>query len=211
MVAPVKQVRSQKPARGWQKMFLAMLPSIVTHARIVFGRLHGDNRDDMIQEVIANSFVAFARLAELNKLDLAYPGVLARYAVAQVLDGRRVGNRLNIRDVASPHAQKRKGLRLERLDRYDEVEDCWQEILIEDKTVAPADLAASRIDFPHWLSTLSPRNRKIAMKLAAGESTGEVARRFGMSAGRVSQLRRELRDSWQEFHGEDTARAVVPA
>ena len=158
MVAPVKQVRSRKPARGWQKLFLAMLPAILTHARIAFRHLKGDNRDDMVQEVVANSFVAFARLAQLDKLDLAYPGALARYAVAQVIQGRRVGNKLNVRDVASEYARKAKNIQLGRLDRYDETEDCWQEILIEDRNATPADLAASRIDFPRWLNTLSARD-----------------------------------------------------
>lgn len=47
----------------------------------------------------ANACCAVARLAELGKLDLAYPTVLARYGVAKVIDGRRVGNKLNVRDV----------------------------------------------------------------------------------------------------------------
>jgi hypothetical protein len=48
--------------------------------------------------------------------------------------------------------------------------------LILDHTCTPADLAASRIDFPAWLDTLRPRDRKIAMKLAVGETTGRVSR-----------------------------------
>jgi hypothetical protein len=106
MAAPVKQVRSRKSAPAWHKLFLAMLPAILTHARVAFRHLKGDNRDDLVQEVVANSFVAFARLAEPNKLDLAYPGVLARCAVAQAFAGRQVGVKLNVRDVASPYAQK---------------------------------------------------------------------------------------------------------
>ena len=58
----------------------------------------------------------------------------------------------------------------------------WNEILVGDKTATPADLAASRIDFPAWLETLNRRDRKIAMKLAVGEKPGRVARMFHLSA-----------------------------
>jgi hypothetical protein len=47
--------------------------------------------------------------------------------------------------------------------------------------------------------------------LAIGNTTGEVAKRFDVSAGRVSQLRRELAESWKAFQGENAAPAAVPA
>lgn len=70
--------------------------------------LKPEAREDATQEVIANALVASARLAQLGKSELAYPSVLARYAVAQFQDGRRLGNRRNVREVLSPYAQKRK-------------------------------------------------------------------------------------------------------
>jgi hypothetical protein len=210
MVAPVKQIAARKPAPAWHKLFLNLLPAIVAHARVVFRHLKGDNQDDMIQEVIANSYVACWRLAELNKLDLAYPSVLARFAVAQALEGRRVGSELNVRDISSPYAQKVKDFRLDRLDRYDAQEECWEEILVPDRTCTPAELAASRIDFPAWLDTLSKRDRRIALKLAGGETTDRTARKFGVSPGRISQLRRQLYVAWLRFHGEaEPPQAVV--
>ncbi len=39
-------------------------------------------------------------------------------------------------------------------------------------------------------------------KTAAGETTGGVTRLFRITAARVSQLRRELFERWQAFHGE---------
>jgi hypothetical protein len=157
---------------------------------------------------IANSFVAFTRLAELNKLDLAYPGVLARYAVAQMQAGRRVGNRLNIRDVASPYAQKMKGIRLERLDGYDPVDQQWQEVLVEDRRAGPFDIVRIKLDFTAWLRSLPSKLRRIAKTLATGERTGDVARRFGLSEARVSQLRRELAASWDDFANKSPKLAV---
>lgn len=44
------------------------------------------------------------------------------------------------------------------------------------------------------------RSRQVAEELAIGHSTGDVAKRFGLTPGRISQMRRELHQSWEEFH-----------
>jgi hypothetical protein len=127
---------------------------------------------------------------------------LARFAIAQVRAGRRVGNRLRISDALSPYAQYRKQFFVEPLDQYDEEEECWQQILIEDKRATPADVAACRIDFAEWLRRLTARLRKIALALASGETTKGAAEMFDLSPARISQLREWLRKSWDAFQGE---------
>lgn len=200
----------RRPVPSWHQRFLAMLPAIETHARLVFRHLGPEARADAVQETIANALVAFVRLVQLEKTDVAYPSALARYAVAQVQDGRRVGNRLNVRDVLSPYAQKQKGIQVERLDRFDEEEGQWVEAVVEDDRTPVPDQAAFRCDFPAWLGSLTRRNRRIAQALSVGHTTGEVARRFRVSPGRVSQLRREMHQSWQDFHGESNSENAKP-
>lgn len=185
---------------SWRRRFLEMLPAIQRHASIAFRNLQGDNRDDAIQEVVCNACAAFVRLVDQGRGDAATPSSLAKYAVAQVRDGRRVGCSLNVNDVSSTHCRRRKGVAVQRLNRWDDREECWQEIVVEDKTCTPADIAATRIDYPAFLKSLSPRNRRIAEKLATGESTRTVAEMFGISPGRISQLRQELKTLWERFH-----------
>jgi hypothetical protein len=72
-----------------------MLPAIETHARIAFRHLDPEAQEEAVQEAVCNACRAVARLAELQKLDLAYPSVLAHFAVSQVKDGRKVGCSLN--------------------------------------------------------------------------------------------------------------------
>jgi hypothetical protein len=81
--------------------------------------------------------------------------------------------------------------------------------LVPDKTCTPAELAASRIDVPAWLQSLKPRVRHIAEFLAAGQTTTAAASKFKVSAGRISQLRRELARSWQRFVGDDFGPATA--
>lgn len=197
MIARKTQTRPKRPT--WHATFLAMLPIIKNYARISFRHLKGDHRDEAIEEAIANACVAFARLVSQGRADLAYPTVLARYAIAQVRDGRKVGSSLNIRDVLSSYAQQRKRFFVERLDRYDDDEGEWRQAVVEDLHTPVFDQVCFRIDFPCWLSSLRRRNRRIAQSLSLGKSTKEVARQYAISAGRISQLRRELHDSWCRF------------
>ena len=144
----------------------------------------------------------------MNKLDLRYASVLARFGVAQVRDGRMTGGSLNCRDVSSKYCQRQKGITVERLDKYDTEDECWEEILIPDNTCTPAELAASRIDFPAWLKTLKSRGRKVARFLSLSNGTAPAARKFDVSQGRVSQLRRELAQLWNKFTGDNGGTAA---
>ena len=191
-----------------------MLPQIEDHARFRFRHFKGERLEEAIQEVVCNSFAAYAALVKQGRAEAATWSSLAKYAVAQVRSGRRIGASLNIKDVSSSYCQQRKHVTVERLHHWDPQDEEWREILVEDQTATPADLAACRIDFPAWLDTLSQRDRKLALALGQGESTSQVAKLFRISAGRVSQIRRELHDAWQQFHGEclnDQEPALLPA
>lgn len=200
MIAPIK--RSRRPRPKWHRAFLDMLPAILKHLRSAFRNYPAEARAEAIQEALANTCVAYARLVERGAVERAFPTVLARFAVAQVRGGRRVGARQNVRDVLSPCAPWKKRLMVERLDRFDLEEGEWMEAVVEDPHTSVFDQVWFRIDFPAWLDRLSPRDRRIAQTLAIGHSTSVVARRSGLSPARISQLRRELYESWRSFHGE---------
>lgn len=160
-------------------------------------------------QMVASSLQAHVRLVQLGKPDIAYPGPLARYGVAQTRTDRRVGGHLNIRDVMSPHCQRNKHLIVERLDKIDKFEDQWQEALVEDRRAGPFDIVRTKLDFAAWLRSLRRKPRQIARTLANGERTRDVARKFQPSAGRISQLRNELARSWHRFVGEEPALACA--
>src|SRR5262245_27689763 len=99
--------------------FLALLPKIQRSARLAFRGLPFDERDELIAEVVANAYCAFANLVRQDREHLAYPTPLASYAIRQVRQGRRVGSRLNIRDVMSPAGHAHRRLAVEHLDHFD--------------------------------------------------------------------------------------------
>ncbi|MDQ3329811.1 MAG: hypothetical protein M3552_04040 [Planctomycetota bacterium] len=180
-------------------MFLELLPEIERRLRWAFRELTGDAKAEALQEATCHACRAYARLAEQKRGRVATAKSLARFAVRQFHAGRRVGHGMNINDVYSEYCQRRRGLRVRRLDNNRQ--EGWQDMLVEDHTVTPAELAASRIDYPAFLDRLDARKRLIAETLASGEATGQVAKQFGISFGRVSQLRHELCLAWQQFHG----------
>ena len=192
--------------------FLEMLPRIRRQASVAFRRLRPDHKDEVIQEVVANAYCAFVRLVDRGKGDIAYATPLAKFAIWQVTAGRQVGTKPNLRDVLSPQAHAAGEITVERLDEFDHEQGELRAALIEDRRATPADTAAARIDVAAWLRSLSNRSRRIAMTLAMGESTGDVARQFKLSSARISQLREELKASWERFHewGQQSTGRALP-
>ena len=188
-----------------QQQFLVMLPRIRRRAMVAFGHLGPEARDELAAEVVANAYCAFVRLAERGKADIAYAVPLAIFAIRQVREGRRVGSKRNIRDVTSPYAQHKKGITVESLDQGGNDEPDWREIVVEDRHAGPDEVASTRIDFSEWLRSMPQRTRRIATTLATGETTGDVAQRFQVSSSRISQLRRELMQSWDQFQSENAS------
>ena len=199
MIAPIRLAKRTRNSESSRDRFLVMLPKIRAQALVAFRNVRAERRKELIQEVIANAFCAFTRLVRQGKEHVAYPTPLTWYAIRQIRDGRRVGSKRNVRDISSAVAQQRFGIRVERLDRYDLKKNDWREVLVEDRHATPADLAAARIDVADWFRAMKPRARKIAKALAAGETTFNVAKQFDVSPARISQLRRELQESWEEF------------
>jgi len=210
MIATPKP-RKQKLIPKHQEMFVAMLPTITRIARQAFSDRDPEAREEATAEVIANAFLMFVGLVERGREALAYPSVLGMYGVRRVRIGRQAATPQNIRDVSSTYAQLQNGFTLERLDRYDKGDRAWHEILVEDHRAGPAETAAARIDVGAWFRGLPRRDRKIADFLAAGNTTGDTAKEFGVSAGRISQKRREYMESWQDFQGESACSDITAA
>ena len=194
---------ADQQARGWQQRFTAMLPSIINYIRPAFRQLRPERRGEAIAEAVANSCVAYYRLVERGREQLAFATVLAAYAIKHARAGRQIGGHLNVNDVSSEYAQRRRHIQLARLDTFDVREGCWQEILLADQKTPIPEKVAFKCDFAVWLSSLRRRDREIVQALAEGGSAGEVARQFQLSCGRVSQLRRLFKRSWEKFQGEE--------
>ena len=189
--------------QAWQAGFLAILPAVRTHARIQFRKLPPQRREEAIQEAIASACVSYQLLAAKGRLHDAHPSTIADYAVRHVLNGRHVGGKCDgVRDVMSPRATWRQGHQVISLPPSGCGCDGWKQLILAYRKASIPDVTAFRIDFGRWLRRLSKRDRKIISALVSGERTFQVAGRFGITQGRVSQLRRRYERDWRVFQGE---------
>ena len=143
---------------------------------------------------------AFIRLHDQGRAGSVSASNHAWYAARQVRRGRPAVGRMSSKEPLSRYAQLGKSRTIRR--------EPWIDVLVDDRRASIADQVAIRIDAREWLATLSRRTKQIAKDLAVGFSTGEIARKHGVTAGRISQLRRTLQQSWLEFQGEPAANTV---
>ena len=130
-----------------------MLPSIKRYARIAFRHLNPEEKEERVQNVLANTWEALVRLARRGKLDQAFPSILAKFACKQSRDHRITGGHLNVKDILSKYCQDRKDVVVERLDRFNDEDGCWEEAVVQDTRNAPVpDIVAFRCDFADWLN-----------------------------------------------------------
>lgn len=184
---------------NWQEGFLAILPLIERQARAAFRTFDAESREDAAAEVIANAMCAYHRLHVRGELQRAFPVSLTRYAIAQYFSGRRVGASQKSGDLLSANIKSKSRCNPRGLRDANASECLWQDALVDNRrTTIPAQVAF-RLDFPRWLGRLTPRDRWAAERLALGYSTSEVAQELSVSSGRISQLRRELAESWYAF------------
>jgi len=112
--------------------------------------------------------------------------------------GRPAAGKMNGKDVLSRYAEIGNRIRVDRSQGQ------WIDVLVFDKRAPILDLVAAKMDVGAWFATLSRRMKRIAKDLAFGCSTSEVAAKHGVTASRISQMRRSLAESWGEFQGERT-------
>ncbi len=205
MIARAKPRRRKSHLRKITERFLTMLPLIREQASHAFRTEDPERREDLIAEIVANCWVSYVRLIDRGREEAIYATPLVRFAIRQTRDGRRVGNPSNIQDIGSEYAQRRRGFSVQSLDHLDRETGEWREILVEDRHAGPAETAAARIDVGEWFAQLPSRQRRIAKTLANGETTSKTARKFRLTSGRISQLRREFARSWSEFQSDADA------
>lgn len=183
--------------------FVAMLPAIRTIARKAFRARNYSDREELVAEAIASSFVQYCGLLARGAANRAFATPLGHYGVRHAHVGRRVGGHLNMDDVSSAYCRRHRKVSLLRFTCTSSGEQSgWRELVVEDRRAGPADVAVTRLDFQEWLNRLPEREHRIALYLASGEPTCNAAVHFGVSRGRISQIRDELRRSWEEYQSE---------
>jgi hypothetical protein len=188
-----------------QHLFLMhILPRVEAHGRIYFRHIKCPHRkEDAIQEMVGLAWKWHIRLAEKGKDATCFPTALATFAARAVRSGRRLCGQERPKDVLSPTAQQRRGFAVEKLPDISTLEsNPLTDALIDNMQTPVPEQVCFRCDLPAWLDTLSERDQSITQDLMIGERTMDVAGKYRLTPGRISQLRRELFLDWQAFCNE---------
>jgi hypothetical protein len=179
------------------------LPNVLSHGRVYFRHLRAERKEECIAEMVALAWKWHRRLTERGKDASRFPTALASFAARAVRSGRRLAGTDRARDVLSPLAQQRKGFAVGKLPDCSSLNGNVLAEALHDNTRSPPDeQCAFRIDFPAWRATHTERDRRVLDDLMLGERTLDVAGKYGLSPGRVSQLRREFLLDWRGFCGD---------
>ncbi len=192
-------------------VFLAILPRIERHGDVYFRHVRNASlKEEFIAEMVALAWKWCVRLAEQGKDVTRFPSAIATFAARAVRSGRRLCGQEKAKDVLSPLAQRRHGFATSPLPHYSTLSGNPLEDALADNTVSPVpEQVAFRIDFPDWLQTYDERRRRVIEDLMLGQRTLDVADKYQLSPGRVSQLGRLFHDGWRRFQdGEPTSSAV---
>jgi len=170
-------------------------PVVERHAKIVFRflRRFGDDRDEAVADCMAHAWQGYTSAVRVGKQPWTFPTMLATFAARKTRMRRKVGKPIKSSDVYN--AAKSHRLALNRLADN----PGGQEPVADAKGTPVPEQVAFRLDFAAWLSTLSPRNRLIVRSLPLAESAQKVAEQFGLTPGRLTQLRQEFMSSWLRF------------
>jgi hypothetical protein len=202
--------------------FLSLCPLVERQARLTFRHRNPAEREEAVAEAVAAAFESYVRLKKHGKDPVQeVPAALASFAVLHSKEDRHVGGRSNSRDVLSPKARRQHGFRVESLPisfrtsfehlyaqvSGQEQQDAFEECLWANLQTPVVDQVCFRLDWPAFLRTLTRRDRQLARFLALGHSAKAAAQKFGLSPGRVTQLRQQWQRDWLVFQGEATAQS----
>jgi hypothetical protein len=197
-----------------QTRFLAVLPRIETHARIYFRHLKcRHQQEEAVAECVALAWAWFIRLLRRGKNPEAFITVLADFAARAVSSGRRLCGQEKVNEVLSSVAQWRHGFTVQRLHPSGgPLDSPWDDALKDNTRTPVLNQVIFRVDFRAWRGTRTKRDQRIIDRLLRSERTGTVAQIFGISPGRVAQLRRQFHADWLRFGaapGEEPSTAAL--
>jgi len=183
-------------------LYAKMLPHFKYFAKhhVRRKRRRGDY-EDVIQELAGFALQMYNSLIRRGKGAEVFYTPLMQFAIKRYREGRRfVGS--NTKDILSHQTQILGRSKTCQLSQFDEEQDTWD--FMTDRKGRVLDAVQFKIDYDAWHTSLPPRDQKIVTDLSYGYTTGDVATKYGVSAGLISQYRKRYHKDWNDFIG-DTA------
>jgi hypothetical protein len=171
--------------------FLRELPELEVMAKAHFRHLDPEARDESLQNVRALTWKYWLRLCQQGRGD--EEGLLRNvwwFAIRQTKVGRTIIRGDGKRGTGRQDVYDRThGKDIEHIDLNH---------FISQDTPVP-DQVAFRLDTPIFLAKLTEKQRRIALMLAEGLRTGEIAKQLGVTPAVISQCKARFKELYDEF------------
>jgi len=202
------------------EQYLEIMPRLQSYAQGYFGFIHCPHkRADKVQEALGLAWRWLLQLNEKGKDVSQFPASFVFMVVRAVRCGRRLVGMEKTKDAMSPRAQQMHSFKVERLpgatacpheQLYGDVDgqekhDAYEERLHQNMVTPVPEQVAFRLDWPRFLRTLTQRDRAMARFLSLGNTTKHTAQKFGLTPGRVTQLRQQWHREWEFFQNDDAS------
>ena len=182
---------------SFDSLLQKMMPHFQCYAKRLMRR-RGSRRfdfDDVIQELTGFALVMYRSLIRRNKEVFYTP--LMKFAIMRYREGRRFAG-TNTLDVLSEQAQELGRCDTCQLSEFDDDADTW-DFMQDRRQPHVVDAVQVSMDYETWYRRLMPRDQKIVADLSFGHTTGDVAKKYGVSAGLISQYRKRYYKDWNDF------------
>jgi len=189
-----------------QAVFVEALSRILRIAHFRFRHLRcSDSREDAICETVALCWAWYISLVRKGRKPDEFIGALARYGARAVSSGRRACGQERANDVLSRRCQQRRQLRVSSLPKVRiPQENVFEDALCDNTQTPVPEQVQFRCDFAPWEQRLPLARQRLVKGLALGHRTKDLAAEFGLSEGRISQLRKEFSVDYTAFCGDTT-------
>jgi len=191
---------------SFETLLAKMEPHFKFFAKRVL-KLKADNFDDAVQDLRAIAFDIYRSLIRRGKE--AYYTPIKDFAIKRYKSGRRfIGS--STTDVLSDETRILERCDICSLDQF-YLHDGDLPFLTDWRQSNVADTVQFKIDYQDWHHRQSPRDQQIIDDLAMSETTGAVAKKYGVSPALISIKRKDFANSWKVFIDPPEAGMLVPA
>ena len=161
-------------------------PELWNKARAHFHEYSPDAREEAADNAMYLTWHNLASMIEQDRCDDAMITTTFNYSLRATRSGRvmKAVHGSKFREIFSHHTCIHAGLAINAF--------------ISAKDDVP-DIVSFRIDTPAWLDSLPETQRQRAIDMSDGSDTKELAQRWGVSPGAVSQTRQTLAKSYAKF------------
>ncbi len=161
-----------------------------------------EDTEELIQDTLASAAEMIESMERQGKEPI--PNSIAFYSIQRTKSGRRSTGAQRT-DVMSPgFAMDNEDLFSMDADLADD-EGCPMSLhdVIAADSEDPSETVLRDLDWHEFLTNLDVRKRRILAELMVGMGTNEIAKLFGISAARITQLKREIGVHLKVFMGDD--------